>query len=87
MKIVYKHDNGMVRILIPAPQILTETNPTTGKLWTVEDIALKDVPKGYKYKIVQDSDVSTDRSFRNAWSVDDSDLTDGVGADYGRMNL
>ena len=87
MKIVYKHDNGMVRILIPAPKILTETNPATGKLWTVEELALKDVPKGYKYKIVQDSDVPTDSSFRNAWSVDDSDLTDGVGADYGRMNL
>ena len=87
MKIVYKHDNGMVRIVIPTPQVLTEINPATGKLWTVEEIALKDVPKGYKYKIVQDSDVPTDRSFRNAWTCDDSDLTDGVGADYGRMKL
>ena len=51
MKIVYKHDNGMVRIVIPTPQVLTEINPATGKLWTVEEIALKDVPKGYKYKI------------------------------------
>ena len=87
MKIVYKHDNGMVRIVIPTPQVLTEINPATGKLWTVEDIAKKDIPKGYKYKIVQDSDVPTDRSFRNAWSVNDSDLTDGVGADYGRIKL
>ena len=39
MKIVYKHDNGMVRIVIPTPQVLTEINPATGKLWTVEEIA------------------------------------------------
>jgi len=37
------------------------------------------VPKGYKYKIVEDSDVPTDRSFRDAWIVDESELTDGVG--------
>ena len=87
MKIVYKHDNGTARIVTPSARILTEINPATGKLWTVEDVAKKDIPKGYKYKIVQDSDVPTDRSFRNAWTCDDSDLTDGVGADYGRINL
>ena len=43
------------------------------------------MPSGYKYKIVEDSDVPTDRSFRNAWTVDDSDLTDGTGS--GESNL
>ena len=41
------------------------------------------MPTGYKYKIVDVTDVSADRSFRNAWTVDEADLTDGLGADYG----
>ena len=77
-KIVYKDGDG-VAIITPAPQFLTETNPSTGELWTVEDVAKKDVPTGSKYKIVEDSDVSSDRSFRDAWIVDEADLTDGVG--------
>ncbi len=76
MKILYKQDNGIVSVMTP---ILKDINPNTGKVFTVEEIAKKDVPKGYKYKIVEDSDVPTDRSFRDAWTVDESDLTDGVG--------
>ena len=44
------------------------------------EIAKKDVPTGKKYKIVEDSEIPTDRSFRDAWVVDESDLTDGVGS-------
>ena len=78
-KIIYKNGNE-VAVISPAPNQLKEINSATGELWTVEDIAKKDVPTGSKYKIVEDSDVSTDRSFRDAWTVDESDLTDGVGA-------
>ena len=74
MRIVYKNDDGTISILVP---VLTETNPDTGNLYTIEEIAAKDVPTGKKYKIIEDSDVSSDRSFRNAWTVDESDLTDG----------
>jgi len=83
MRILYRQSNGVVCVVCPAPKILLEINPDTKQLWTVEDIAKKDVPTGYKYKIVEDSDIPTDRSFRDAWTVDESDLTDGVGADYG----
>ena len=84
MRILYKHSaDGVVSVIVPAPKILLEINPDTGQLWTVEDIAKKDVPTGYKYKIVEDSEIPTDRSFRDAWTVDETDLTDGVGADYG----
>ena len=75
-KIVYKQDSG-VAIITP---ILTEINPDTKVAYTVEEIAKKDVPTGKKYKIINDSDVPTDRSFRNAWTVNESDLTDGVGS-------
>jgi hypothetical protein len=76
-KILYRQDNGVVAIITP---ILNEINPNTGELWKIDEIAAKDVPTGKKYKKVEDSDVPTDRSFRDAWTVDESDLTDGVGA-------
>ena len=80
MKILYQLDDGTVAIVVP---VLTEINPETGVAFTIKEIAEKDVPKGKKYKIVDDSDVPTDRSFRNAWVVDENDLTDGVGNDKG----
>jgi len=76
-KIIYLQDNGRIAIINP---VVTEINPATGKVFTVEEIAKKDVPTGKKYKIVEDSDIPTDRSFRNAWTASESDLTDGVGA-------
>ena len=81
MRIIYKQPNGFAAIICPADKAFThEINPSTGKNWTIEEIAAKDVPTGLKYKIVEDSEIPTDRSFRNAWTVDESDLTDGVGA-------
>ena len=77
MKIIYKQDDGTVAVIVP---VLTEVNLDTGNPYTIDEIASKDVPTGYKYKKLEDSDVPTDRSFRNAWTVDESDLTDGVGA-------
>ena len=46
---------------------------------TAEEVAQKDVPKGKKYKIVEDSEIPSDWTFRDAWTVSESDLTDGVG--------
>jgi len=70
-KIIYKQDNGTVAILTPTPDAL--------KTMTIEQIAKKDVPTGLKYKIVDVSEVPSDREFRNAWTIDDAELTDGVG--------
>ena len=38
------------------------------------------VPTGLNYKIVNVSEISSDRTFRDAWTIDDAELTDGVGA-------
>tara|TARA_B100000949_G_scaffold74464_1_gene66418 strand:- start:1817 stop:2029 length:213 start_codon:yes stop_codon:yes gene_type:complete len=69
MRIIYKTSEGTVSIIAPSPK------------WkgTMEELAQKDVPTGLKYKIVEDSEIAGDRSFRNAWEVDESELTDGVG--------
>ena len=63
------NDEGRVSIIAPAPDCDL----------SIEDLAKKDVPKGFKYKIVPVTDIPTDRTFRNAWIVNESDLTDGVG--------
>ena len=67
-RIIYKNDDGTISIIIPANCGLT-----------VEQIAQKDVPTGKSYKIVNVSEISSDRTFRNAWTIDDAELTDGVG--------
>ena len=67
-RIVYKNADGTIGIVVPANCSLT-----------VEQIAKKDVPTGLKYKIVDVSEISSDRTFRDAWTIDDAELTDGVG--------
>ena len=44
-------------------------------------IALKDVPAGVPFKIVDVSEIPEDRTFRAAWEADPATLTDGVGAE------
>lgn len=72
-KIIYKTLEGGVAILTPTQDCL--------KNRTIEEIALKDVPAGLPFKIVDKDVIPTDRTFRNAWTVDEADLTDGVGAE------
>ena len=68
-RIIYNQDNGIVAIIVPNEKYDL----------SVEAIAKKDVPSGKKYKIVDVSEVSSDRTFRNAWEIDVAELTDGVG--------
>ena len=55
-RIIYPTDDGGVAVIIPADCGLT-----------IEQIAAKDVPAGKPYKIVDVSDIPSDRTFRNAW--------------------
>ena len=58
-RIIYQNDDGSVSIIIPTPEVLQQ--------YTIEEVALKDVPAGKPYKIVDMTDVPSDRTFRNAW--------------------
>ena len=71
-RVVYKTLDGNVEVIVPSPNAL--------KLHTIDEIAQKDVPSGLSYKIVQESDIPTERTFRDAWDIADSELTDGTGA-------
>jgi hypothetical protein len=70
-RIIYKNLDNSVSVIVPSDEALQSM--------TIEDIAKKDVPTGYKYKIIEASEIPSDREFRNAWSIDEAELTDGVG--------
>lgn len=70
--IVYKRDDG-IGIITPAPGAL--------EYYTIQEVADKDVPAGRPYKIIDASEIPDDRTFRDAWDIDESELTDGLGAD------
>lgn len=56
-RIIYPTENNSVAIIIPAPDCNL----------SIEEIAAKDVPAGKPYKIINTSDIPSDRTFRNAW--------------------
>lgn len=70
-RVIYKTEDGGVAVIVPAQECLEK--------YTIQQIAEKDVPEGLPYKIVDVSEIPSDRTFRNAWEVDESELTDGVG--------
>jgi len=55
-KIIYTQSNGIVAVI----------HPISGNA----DDAIKDVPDGVAYEIVEDSIIPTDRTFRDAWVQD-----------------
>ena len=67
-KIIYPTDSG-VAVITPAPEC-----PLTD-----EETALKVVPTGVKFRIIEHTDLPNSREFRNAWEADFTTF-DGVGA-------
>jgi hypothetical protein len=65
-------------IIIPTKEALNS--------YGIMAIAIKDVPAGKPFKIVNVSDIPSDRSERDAWTVDEADLTDGVGGESNEFN-
>jgi len=55
-RIIYQTESGGVAVIIPAESV---------------ELALKDVPEGVAYEIVDETDIPTDRFFRNAWTMGD----------------
>ncbi len=57
-RILFPNDDGGVAIIIPTESL---------------DLAMKDIPSGKPYLIVDATDIPTDREFRNAWTADFTD--------------
>ena len=58
-RIIYKNPDNSVSIIVPSDEALQSM--------TIEQIAIKDVPANTPYKIVDVSEIPSDRTFRNAW--------------------
>jgi hypothetical protein len=69
--IIYNKDNGVPAVVTPTPEALSNKS--------IQQIAEKDVPTGYPFKIIDVSELPQDTP-QESWEVDDTDLTDGVGA-------
>ena len=65
-KIIYPNETG-IAVITPSGEL------------SVEETALKDVPSGVKYKIIEHTDLPSERDFRNAWEYDFTNSFDGVG--------
>jgi hypothetical protein len=60
-RIIYLTDDGGVAVIIPAESV---------------EAAMKDIPSGKPYKIIDAADVPADRTFRNAWTADFTEVTE-----------
>lgn len=54
-RIIFPNDEGGISIIIPAESV---------------EAAMKDIPAGKPYKIVDVADIPSDRTFRAAWTAD-----------------
>jgi hypothetical protein len=75
--IIYNQDNGILGILFPAPECLQTR--------TVMEIAIKDVPAGKRFKIVDIQDVPFEYP-QETFVVSEDDLTDGIGGPTNEFN-
>ena len=57
-RILFPNDEGGVAIIIPTESL---------------ELAMKDIPSGKPYLIVDVADIPADREFRNAWTADFTD--------------
>jgi hypothetical protein len=55
-RIIYQNETGGVSVIIPTESV---------------ELALKDVPTGVPYEIVEEADIPSDRYFRGAWVMGD----------------
>lgn len=75
--IIYNQDNGIPAVVTPTPECL--------QAHTIYEIAVKDVPAGKPFKIIDAKDLPQGIP-QEAWIVNDADLTDGVGGESNEFN-
>ena len=74
--IIYNQDNGIPAVMMPTQEALDK--------YGIMAIAIKDVPAGKPFKIVEASELPD--APQEAWIVDDEDLTDGIGGQSNEFN-
>ena len=71
MKIIFEGTTGILGVMIPMPEYMNTLEGTEEEKLIY--IANKDLPTGTKYEIVEDSEIPTDQTFRDAWEYVASD--------------
>jgi hypothetical protein len=69
--IIYNQDNGIPAVVMPTQEAIDSHG--------IMAIAVKDVPAGKKFKIIDAADLPD--APQETWTVNESDLTDGVGGE------
>lgn len=75
--IIYNQDNGTPAVVVPTEYAMQQHG--------IMAIAIKDVPAGKPFKIVDASELPTGNE-QEAWVVDDAELTDGIGGESNEFN-
>jgi hypothetical protein len=60
-RIIFPNDNGGISVIIPAESV---------------EAAMKDIPAGKPWKIVDAADIPATREFRDAWTADFTEVTE-----------
>jgi len=75
--IIFNQDNGIPAVVMPTEEALQQHG--------IMAIAIKDVPAGKPFKIIDASDLPQDTP-QEAWVVDEAELTDGIGGESNEFN-
>lgn len=67
--IIFKNADSSIGVIYPTAEGLKAFG-------SIESLAVKDVPNGCRWGVFDKPDIGTDRTFREAWTVDDSALND-----------
>jgi hypothetical protein len=74
--IIYNQDNGIPAVVMPTQEALDAHG--------IMAIAIKDVPAGKKFKIIDAADLPIEP--QETWVIDEADLTDGIGGESNEFN-
>lgn len=73
--IIFKNKDSSIGILVPTEETLS--------IYSLEMVAQKDVSEGLPFWIVENSEIPTDRTFRDAWEIPEEwGEPDGYGSQY-----
>lgn len=75
--IIYNQNNGIPAVVMPSQEALA--------FYSIMEIAIKDVPAGKPFRIMDVSELPQDAP-QEAWIVNDADLTDGIGGESNEFN-
>jgi hypothetical protein len=75
--IIYNQDNGIPAVVMPTQEAIDAHG--------IMAIAVKDAPAGKKFAIIDAKDLPPDP--QEVWTVDEADLTDGVGGESSEFEV